>query len=144
MPVSFATRSRSSRALVDWRARVHSRPANTASIVRWPPSTVVERLARGDVYTRRLTFPEGLTIPEMAAIYESRGFGASVRFIEAATNPSLIRVVDRQAVDLEGYLFPETYTLPRAFPASRLVAMMVDRFLATYTDQWRRAAEELG
>ena len=105
---------------------------------------VVERLARGDVYTRRLTFPEGLTIPEMAAIYESRGFGASVRFIEAATNPSLIRVVDRQAVDLEGYLFPETYTLPRAFPASRLVAMMVDRFLATYTDQWRRAAEELG
>ena len=105
---------------------------------------VVERLARGDVYTRRLTFPEGLTIPEMAAIYESREFGAAARFIEAATNPSLIRAVDPQAVDLEGYLFPETYTLPRAFPASRLVAMMVDRFLETYTDQWRRAAEEQG
>ncbi len=105
---------------------------------------VVERLARGDVYTRRLTFPEGLTIPEMAAIYESREFGAAARFIEAATNPSLIRAVDLQAVDLEGYLFPETYTLPRTVPASRLVAMMVDRFLATYTDQWRRAAEEQG
>ena len=36
---------------------------------------VVERLARGDVYTRRLTFPEGLTIREMAEIFETRGFG---------------------------------------------------------------------
>ena len=105
---------------------------------------VVERLARGDVYTRRITFPEGLTIQEMAGIYESRGFGAAARFIEAATNPSRILAVDAQAVDLEGYLFPETYTLPRTMPASQLVAMMVDRFLATYTDRWRRAAEEHG
>ncbi len=105
---------------------------------------VVERIARGDVYTRRITFPEGLTIQEMAGIYESRGFGAAADFIEAATNPSRIQALDAQAVDLEGYLFPETYALPRAVPASRLIVMMVDRFLATYTDQWRRAAEEQG
>lgn len=105
---------------------------------------VVERIARGDVYTRRITFPEGLTIQEMAEIFESRGFGAAADFIEAAMNPSRIQDLDAQAVDLEGYLFPETYALPRAVPASRLIAMMVDRFLATYTDRWRRAAEEQG
>ena len=104
----------------------------------------MERLARGDVYARRITFPEGLTIREMAGIYESRGFGAAARFMEAAANVSLIRAVDAQAVDLEGYLFPETYVLPRAIPSSRLIAMMVDRFRATYTDEWRRAAEEQG
>jgi UPF0755 protein len=104
----------------------------------------VERLARGDVYARRITFPEGLTIGEMAGIYESRGFGAAARFLEAAANASLIRDLDREAVDLEGYLFPETYALPRETPASRLIAMMVDRFRATYTDQWRRSAEEQG
>ena len=105
---------------------------------------VVERVARGDVYTRRITFPEGLTIQEMAGIYESRGFGAAADFVEAAANPSPVQALDAQAVDLEGYLFPETYTLPRAIPASRLIGMMVDRFLATYTDQWRHAAEEQG
>jgi len=105
---------------------------------------VVERLARGDVYARRITFPEGLTIREMAAIYESRGFGAAARFIEAAANASLIRDLDAQAVDLEGYLFPETYALPREMAASRLIAMMVDRFRATYIDEWRRSAEEQG
>src|SRR5687767_3010368 len=35
------------------------------------PREVIERLARGDVYARRITFPEGLTIEEMAALYES-------------------------------------------------------------------------
>ena len=105
---------------------------------------VVERIARGDVYRRRITFPEGLTIQEMAQVFESRGFGAAADFAEAAANPSLIQALDPQAVDLEGYLFPETYALPRATPASRLVAMMVERFLATYVDEWGIAAEEQG
>ena len=31
---------------------------------------VVSKIARGDVYGQRITFPEGLTIREMAALYE--------------------------------------------------------------------------
>jgi UPF0755 protein len=105
---------------------------------------VIERIANGDVFTRPITFPEGLTIEEMAALFESRGFGAAADFEAAAADPSPVRVVDDTATDLEGYLFPETYSLPRDTPASRLVALMVDRFLATFVDQWRRAAEEQG
>jgi UPF0755 protein len=105
---------------------------------------VIEHLARGDVYTRRLTFPEGLTIREMADIFEMRGFGRRTAFIEAAANESLVESLDPQADDLEGYLFPETYALPRDTPADRVVAMMVDRFRAVYTDEWRRRAETEG
>jgi UPF0755 protein len=103
---------------------------------------VVDRLARGDVYTRRLTFPEGLTIREMAEIFETRGFGSRAAFIDAAVNVSLIKDLDADARDLEGYLFPETYALPRETPAAKVIAMMVDRFRATYTDDWRRRAGE--
>jgi len=102
---------------------------------------VVDRLARGDVYTRRLTFPEGLTIREMAEIFESRGFGSRASFVEAASNVSLIKDLDTDARDLEGYLFPETYAFPRETPAARVIAMMVDRFRATYIDDWRRLAD---
>ena len=41
-------------------------------------SEVVEKIASGDVYTQRLTFPEGLTIAEMAKAYDSRGFGSTI------------------------------------------------------------------
>jgi len=105
---------------------------------------VIDRIARGDVYVRKITFPEGLTIREMAAIYESRGFGSAAEFARAAKEPRLIADLDPQASDLEGYLFPETYALPRGLPVGKLIPMMVDGFRAAYTDKLRRAAETQG
>ena len=104
------------------------------------PLNVVDVLARGDVYTVRLTFPEGLSIEEMAKLYESHGFGKASEFVAAARNVNRIRELDAKASDLEGYLFPETYSLPRQVSAVRLVDLMVDRFLAVYGDTLRARA----
>ncbi len=108
------------------------------------PRDVVARLARGDVYARRITFPEGLTIEEMAALYESREFGDGADFVQAARNASLVRDIDPAATDLEGYLFPETYPVPRGTPAAGLVRAMVDRFRATYDETLQGLAAEQG
>lgn len=105
---------------------------------------VAEKIARGDVYGRRVTFPEGKTIAEMAKIYEAHELGPARDFIAAARDVSLIRDLDPQATDLEGYLFPETYTLPRGVPAARLIAMMVKRFGAVFTDELRQRAGDQG
>ena len=103
---------------------------------------VIEKIARGDVYAHPITFPEGLTIREMAAIYESRGFGTAREFADAARNATLIADLDPAAADLEGYLFPETYALSRGTPATTLIRIMVDRFRATYADlQSKRSGE---
>jgi UPF0755 protein len=103
---------------------------------------VVEKIARGDVYGRRITFPEGLTIREMAALYEMREFGPAQAFADAARDASLIRDLDPEAPDLEGYLFPETYARPRGTPAAQLIAMMVARFRAIYTDELQQRARD--
>src|SRR5438309_8936712 len=41
------------------------------------PADVIGKLARGDVYVITVTFPEGLTIAEMAAIFKSHGLGGA-------------------------------------------------------------------
>jgi UPF0755 protein len=105
---------------------------------------VVDRLARGDVYARRITFPEGLTIDEMSRIYEARGFGPAGDFTTAASDASLIADLDPEAPDLEGYLYPETYAIPRGTPAARLIRLMVDRFRSGYTDDLRAQAQTQG
>jgi peptidoglycan lytic transglycosylase G len=105
---------------------------------------VIGRLARGDVYARPLTFPEGLTIDEMSRLFEIRGFGSGSSFVAAARAGSLIKDLDPAAADLEGYLFPETYALTRGTSAQRLVRLMIDRFRATYTDDLRRRAQAQG
>ncbi len=89
---------------------------------------VVNKLAHGEVYLRPITFPEGLTIDDMAAIYEAHGFGPAAAFKAAASDRELIADLDPQARTLEGYLFPETYTLPRRAAAKELVRQMVRRF----------------
>ena len=42
---------------------------------------VIDKLARGDVFLRPITFPEGLTIQQMAQIYERDGGGRRADFV---------------------------------------------------------------
>ena len=108
------------------------------------PTEVIEKIARGDVYNRRITFPEGLTVHEMARIYEQQGFGQAGAFVAAARDASAIRDIDPSADDLEGYLFPETYSIPRDAAAARLVQSMVGRFKQLFTPEMKQAGQALG
>jgi UPF0755 protein len=108
------------------------------------PVEVVRRLADGDVYTRRITFPEGLTIDEMARLYETAGFGTAAAFLEAARDPARIRDIDPRAGDLEGYLFPDTYSLSRDTSARRLTDLMLRRFRSAYDAELQRQAAGQG
>ncbi len=56
----------------------------------------------------------------------------AAEFSKAASDASLIRDLDPAAPDLEGYLFPETYALPRNTPATDVVKQMVALFKQTF------------
>jgi len=104
------------------------------------PIAVIDKIARGDVYVISVTFPEGLTAAEMGKIFEAHGLGTAASFVQAAKDPAPIRDLDPAAHDLEGYLFPETYALPRHTDAAKLVRMMVARFEKVFTPDLRQAA----
>lgn len=108
------------------------------------PDDVVARLTRGDVYTHPITFPEGLTIKEMAALYEQGGLGAATDFERAGLDGSLVGDLDPEARTLEGYLFPDTYPLPRRDSAERVVAAMVSRFKAAFDMNLRARGSAAG
>jgi UPF0755 protein len=108
------------------------------------PLEVIDKIARGDVVLLSLTFREGLTIQEMSRIFETSGVGPPSAFVEAARDVSLIADVDPAARDLEGYLFPDTYSFPRKTDAARIVRVMVDRFRHVLTADVKAAAEGRG
>ncbi len=105
---------------------------------------VVDKIRRGDVYLQIITFREGLTIRQMSELYESRGLGRASDFAAAARNAALIRAIDPDARDLEGYLFPDTYSLPRATTAAQLVERMVAAFEKVLTPELRQQAAAHG
>jgi UPF0755 protein len=105
---------------------------------------VVAKLARGDVYLLPITFREGLTIRQMGEIFEAKGFGPAAEFVTAAANARLAASFDPGARDLEGYLFPDTYALPRSATATQLVARMVEGFEKALTPEVRTRAAARG
>jgi UPF0755 protein len=105
---------------------------------------VIDRLARGDVYTRRITFPEGLTMRDMAQLFAMHDLGSADDFLRAARDPAPIRDLDPAAPDLEGYLFPETYAVSRGMSAADLVAAMVARFRENFPEASHQRAQQAG
>ena len=108
------------------------------------PGDVIGKLARGDVFVIPVTFPEGLTIAEMARIVEAKGFGPASAFVEAARDGSVVHALDPAARDLEGYLFPETYPLSRHADAPRIVRLMAEAFDRALSPDLRAAARARG
>jgi UPF0755 protein len=96
---------------------------------------IVEKMAKGDVVRRFVTFPEGRNLEEMAQIVAGQGL-PSAPFLAVARDPAPIADLDAQAKDLEGYLFPDTYEVPPRADAPALVARQaVDRFRRKVTPE---------
>ncbi|MFI5177213.1 MAG: endolytic transglycosylase MltG [Vicinamibacterales bacterium] len=104
------------------------------------PREVAVRLARGDVYTKSITFPEGLTVMEMAGIFGRSGLGTPAEFQAAANDAALVAEFDPDAQTLEGYLFPSTYALPRRTGARGAVQAMVGEFTRMFDARLRADA----
>ncbi len=105
---------------------------------------VVAKIARGDVYMVPITFREGLTVRQMSELFEEKGLGRAQEFVAAAAKEELVAGLDPAARDLEGYLFPDTYSLPRHATATQLVARMVAGFERVLTPDLRSRAAARG
>jgi UPF0755 protein len=108
------------------------------------PGEIVARLARGDVAKQTLTIPEGLTIREMSAIFASTGLGTAEAFVAAASDGSLVAELDPDARTLEGYLFPDTYSLSRRATADVAVRAMLASFEHAFDGGLRADATAAG
>lgn len=109
---------------------------------------LLEALITGTVVTYPFTVPEGLTVVQMADVLHKQGVADRDRFLEAARDPALLpagAVIDGDVREpLEGYLFPDTYQIPRGYTEAEIVRLMVQRFEQVMTDELRARAAELG
>lgn len=101
------------------------------------PWDVISRLADGDVYLRTLTIPEGLTRFETAALVADSGYADREEFLALTVDPEPIRDLFPEARSLEGFLFPETYSLPKTTTPEQIIRAM----LANFRDAFEAASE---
>ena len=115
-----------------------------AIAIPYSPKNILQVLSEGSVYLHSITIPEGLIIQEIAGLLDSEGFAAKQDFLQDVAEISLISSLDKDAPNLEGYLFPETYRFAKGTPSEEIVAAMVFQFTKVFAQEWIERAVELG
>jgi UPF0755 protein len=102
------------------------------------------KIFRGKIYLHPVTIPEGLTRGEVENLLLAQAPVDAETFQTAFQDTHLISDWDPEAQDLEGYLFPDTYHVPRKATGGDLVAAIVGQFRKVFGEEWRSRAAELG
>lgn len=105
--------------------------------------SVFNKLTKGKVTPIEVVIPEGLTIIEIAGILRKEIGVDSVEFVRIATDSQFIQGLDIPVMNLEGYLFPNTYKLHWGMKPSRLVQVMVNEFNKTFIPAFSDRAKEI-
>lgn len=116
------------------------------------PLSVIKKLEEGEERATRLTIIEGWTRFEIAKEIAEKFPPPRTENVEQDPNAvfkllddaSLISDIDPQAKNLEGYLYPDTYSLPREYTPKQVVKALVDRFRKEWKPEYADRARELG
>ena len=97
---------------------------------------VLRKLQEGEQRLSRFTVIEGWTrwdIADALAHVDELQLAGSEDGLKLMDNASLIRELDPAAENLEGYLFPATYSFPTGTKAPAIIETMVKRFRQEWT-----------
>lgn len=94
--------------------------------------------------TQMITFPEGYELREFALLLQEKGIKNADDFIKAANKKYDFKFLPpRKDGYLEGFLFPDTYSISPEMTSENIIYMMLKRFDEVYTDKFRQRAKEL-
>ncbi|MBD5657723.1 MAG: endolytic transglycosylase MltG [Candidatus Eremiobacteraeota bacterium] len=85
-------------------------------------------VAGGQQVAAWVTIPEGYTAREIAATLARTGLGGDAKFVKIFTSESLDLGAGTKTVNLEGYLFPDTYLVPLDDTPQQVANIMTGRF----------------
>jgi len=90
---------------------------------------ILDLIISGKVKLITFTVPEGYNNRQIGDVLASKKLTPSREaFLVSASNKAVLDKFKIPAQTTEGYLFPETYSVPLNYPTERIVEMMIKRF----------------
>lgn len=125
-----------------WRFRLLARLEGKAQSIKagefslhssWTPRQVLDALTEGRAMLHKLFIPEGLPWWKVARVVEESGLTTAESFEKAIHDKDLLRSYNIPFDSAEGFLYPETYLIPR--PRGGDAAPIVRTMLSTFWEQ---------
>jgi UPF0755 protein len=109
------------------------------------PLQAINKIRRGEVHLERITIPEGYNRFEIAETLAAKTRKATAEeFLRIMDDQTPVEKFAPEARNLEGYLFPDTYSYSSKSTAADLVETMVNRFEEVFTPEWATRASQRG
>ncbi len=106
---------------------------------------VLDSLRKGKIIEYEVVIPEGYNLYQIGWTLSGTPLLSDPQeFIKLVTNKDYVHSLGIEANTLEGYLFPDTYYLPKGIKLEEIPKKMVQRYKAVFGDSYKRRAEELG
>ena len=104
------------------------------------PGEMLTHISEGRVVAYEVSFPEGFTARQIGERLEARDLVDAAAFDAAVHDAELAARLGTPASSLEGYLYPETYRLPRGLAPDEIASIMVEHF----KQAWRKLQAQAG
>ena len=108
---------------------------------------IVSMLSKGDTAYQKLTIPEGYTVEQIAQLLDKNKIADGNVFKKLAKEYIPFPFVAPSPVaayKAEGYLFPDTYRLPRKVTEKQLLEMLAGQFGQQFTPEMQARARDMG
>ena len=98
---------------------------------------IVDRLLKGQTINYKFTIPEGFTLKQICQVLVNKGLVEEEEFWQVVQEEDFsqfefLKDLPKDEKRLEGYLFPDTYLVPKGASAKEIVEIMLHRFVQVY------------
>lgn len=91
------------------------------------PLDIFKILRRGQIIEYEIKILEGDSLLEIADYFEKAGIIKKEEFMKLAKNRAFLNSYKIEAKSIEGYIFPDTYKIPKGIQPEKAIGSMIDK-----------------
>lgn len=108
------------------------------------PLDIFNMLKKGQIIEYKITVLEGDSLREIAEKLSEKGIINTEDFMQLSSDKDFLSLYSIDAPTFEGYLFPDTYKIPKGMDPEDAIGMIINKMRGKYSDGLRTRASELG
>ena len=108
------------------------------------PLDILKMLKKGQIIEYEITVLEGDSLREVAEKLSEKGIINIEDFIQLSSDEDFLASYEIDAPTFEGYLFPDTYKIPKGMDPEDAIGMMINKMREKYSGELMVRASKLG
>ncbi len=108
------------------------------------PLEILKILRKGKIIEYEVKILEGDSLLEISSAFAKTGIVSSEEFMNIARDRDFLAIYDIDAPSIEGYLYPDTYYIPKGMAAEEALDIMISKMREKLSDKVMARMQELG